>query len=148
MADKGPKDWPHLWSANWTFVTDSNGSISQHGGWWYNWDAGLLREDNLNGGCLYFPGIPCTVIFKANNIYVWHPVLEDPTAECCVLHTDIGPTPPNYLNDSTFQGNESYKWESVPSSKWYHESTGETYYQTLETQIPAALSGEGTTIVW
>eukprot|EP01090_Pellita_catalonica_P016696 TRINITY_DN4852_c0_g1_i1.p1 TRINITY_DN4852_c0_g1~~TRINITY_DN4852_c0_g1_i1.p1 ORF type:complete len:225 (-),score=18.36 TRINITY_DN4852_c0_g1_i1:32-706(-) len=148
-ADKGVRAeppaplWPSTWSGNWQFYDTKTGAVTQKGAFYYDWAHGkVLRQDNNDGEC--FPGwgsARCTFIFRNNTIFLVD--LDD--GYCCDFYSDIGPTPPNYLSDSSYKGYGSFKFTpKVNTSVWDHASTKETYYQTIGSQpMPYVLEGGG-----
>eukprot|EP01089_Gocevia_fonbrunei_P016967 TRINITY_DN5390_c0_g1_i4.p1 TRINITY_DN5390_c0_g1~~TRINITY_DN5390_c0_g1_i4.p1 ORF type:complete len:257 (-),score=29.29 TRINITY_DN5390_c0_g1_i4:59-829(-) len=144
--------WPDFWSATWLFVNSTSGEIMQYGNWYYDWSVKSLRQDNQLGGCVSGSTTPCSFIFIGENCYALTGLGSAQT--CCLFMNNLGATPPDYLEDSIYKGNGTYQWIDVPSSIWSHESTSETYYQTLgQIQLPVVLEGDienkGTTaIVW
>jgi len=137
--------WPTTWISTWYYFLDSNGTLLQQGKWYYDWTRLALRQDNDFGGCIYANQTnPCTFIFIANMTYI----VQLDTGACCIFSTSLAASSPTWLYDTQYVSVGKYKYSNVTSTVWNRPSTGETYFQAKEIQLPAAISGSGTTITW
>jgi len=150
-----PPIWPANWTADWSFVLDSNKEVIQKGGWWYAYGnpAGhLLREDNTLGCNLTEANLPCSVIFRDKNIYaVAYNGGEQ--EQCCLCARHVPPTPPTWLEEAVFNRTGSCNYfPDEMCSIWIRNLSAvghvQTYYQSLSTNLPVAIDGGGAAIVW
>jgi hypothetical protein len=145
VSAKGPI-WPNQWTATWNFVYTDNGKpIDMNNPWYYDATIQALRQDNNQKCNNVKKNVMCSAVFKHKNIYWYIPSMDI----CCLCWTGIPITEPDWLINSTYKGEDVYKWLNVRSTVWEFEADGtHLYYQSVDKQLPVCSSGWGTDLQW
>jgi len=106
----------------------------------------MLRQDNHHRCDTYQPGIPCSAVFRNNNMYY-----NLPSASfCCLCFKGLGMSGTHWLANTTFVKTTTYNLTNQAANLWEFtfDNTLQLYYETAVGRLPLALSGAGTDMQW